>query len=417
MREKCFLIISLLFVSSSLFSQLDFRKAYIITNSNDTIYGLADYRGDIKNCNKCVFKADELNEPKVYFAADLKAYRFIDSKYYISYYIEDISKKVFIEYLIDGIVDIYYYKDLSNEFYFASKEGSELYKLDNELREIVIDNKKYEKHSNSYINILRYLFSDSDMKLNTVNQVRLDHKPLINIANDYHNRVCFDNECVVFEKKMPPLKVEYSILVFTDFASISVGGVDHYTGLNNKNNIGYSLGLGLSTFMPRIHEKISFYSQLLYCNNSQNSSYNTENIFGSYLTNYQIEIQYLNTDLGFKYTLPKRKMQYDFFIAFAYNIILESSANRSVEEENLSGVITNYEYTDNVITNAIGIAVGAEIDILKLKEFNFGLNIQYNYTYGRNVEGSYGNVGKYASNFSDFTNNMSLIRLGLSINY
>ncbi|PLX15544.1 MAG: hypothetical protein C0597_08785 [Marinilabiliales bacterium] len=399
---------------SEVFSQADYRNGYIITNEGDTTHGYLDYRGDVRNCNKCLFKLNEHSEPVEYLPSEIKAYRFADSKFYISYFLEELSEEVFIEFLIEGIVDIYYYKDLTNEFYFASKNDSELIKLENEKIQIEIDQKFFEKESNKYKRVLSYLFSDSELDLNKINNVGLDHKPLINIAKDYHNNVCLDEKCIVYEKKMAPIKLDYYVLFFSDIVSLFIGEVDQYAELNFNNKVSYSLGLGLSFNLPRLNERITVYSQVLYCDYSVSSNYFTEDILGSYLTTSNVEIQSLNNNIGFKFLIPLEKVKPEITTSLVYNLVLKSNIERTVEEESLFSGDIIYNYSDNLITNSIGFMIGASMNIFEIKNVETRINVQYSYTYGRVLEGSRSNPGKYAVNYLTFTNNNSVIRFGLS---
>jgi hypothetical protein len=417
MRRKVPLVLLLLLCNISLFSQSDFRKGYIVTNSNDTIHGFINYRGDIKNCAECVFKEDNLGTEKIYNPGEIRAYRFDKSKYYISYYLQDIEKEVFLEFLMDGIVNLYYYKDLLRESYFISKHDSELHKLDNEIKEVVINGVRYEKESKRYLRVLRYLFSDSDIDMNKINNVRLNHKHLISIADEYHKSVCNNNECIIFEKKIPAVRFEFEGLIFSEMINLEVDGINQYTELNYNTSWGYCAGLGLSMFMPRLNEKVSVYSQILYSNNKFSSSYITENIFGSYVTNYDINMEYVNTSIGFKYNFPEQKISPSFFILASYFMVLNDVANRDITEEDLNGVISNYSYTDKVLTSSFGFTVGADLKIFDFKKVDLGISVQYTYTSGRDIYGSYDNPGKYAANYSDFANNVNSLRLGLFIKY
>lgn len=74
-----------------------FRNGYYITLENDTVYGLIDYRGEVRNSQTCVFKMSEVAEPEKFDPSEIQAYRFTDGKFYISKQINTvvIKKKLF----------------------------------------------------------------------------------------------------------------------------------------------------------------------------------------------------------------------------------------------------------------------------------------------------------------------------------
>jgi hypothetical protein len=56
--KPTFLCFGLLIAINS-FSQSDYRKGFIITNKQDTIYGLIDYVSPSSNAQTCFFKRSE----------------------------------------------------------------------------------------------------------------------------------------------------------------------------------------------------------------------------------------------------------------------------------------------------------------------------------------------------------------------
>lgn len=412
MRKRILLLGFVLCTAFSVSAQSDFRKGYIITNDNDTIHGLIDYRGDIKNCSQCIFKLEETDKPIEYLADDIKGYRFIDSKYYISYYLDDLAERVFIEYLIDGIVDIYYYKDNFKENYYASKNGSELYKLDNEVIEIKVDDKIYAKNSNKYISILRYLYSDSSIPLDKVNTLRLGHKPLIDISHEYHNNVCNGDECIIFEKKLPPVRVEFSVLLLSDFSNVDFSNVEFSEKLNVFEkysygiDVGYSLGIGMSTYLPRLNERISVYFQLLYSNNNFNSSVITEDDFYKYYNYSKMSFNYLNSFIGFKYVFPKGKIRPEFLLGLVKNFMISTKDEQIIDQEVSDGVIKTYVYNDELSLNYSGAALGLGLNFYELKKVMFNISLQYNFMYND----FFGEVNTTASKYNS-------LKIGLGIKF
>ena len=110
LRMKLFVLVFLHFFFIKSYSQSDFRNAYVITNENDTIKGFIDYKGNNSNARKCLFRKKEDGEILEFSPEQIKSYRFLNGKYYVSKSIQNKDKieSKFLEYLIDGIVDIYY---------------------------------------------------------------------------------------------------------------------------------------------------------------------------------------------------------------------------------------------------------------------------------------------------------------------
>lgn len=106
---KYIIILFLTFCTGiSLYAQSNYKQGYIITNENDTINGLIDFRTDRANSNVCKFKKSEKSDEQVFHPGEILGYRFIkEMKYYVSRTVEidKIKQTVFLEYLVQGIKD------------------------------------------------------------------------------------------------------------------------------------------------------------------------------------------------------------------------------------------------------------------------------------------------------------------------
>ncbi|MFA6401462.1 MAG: hypothetical protein WCX31_07530 [Salinivirgaceae bacterium] len=182
-------------------AQNDYKKGYIITFSNDTIYGSINLKSNTQNSKECEFKKSLEASSEIFSPEDLLAYRIEESKYYVSKNIQLDStlRKVFLEFLLDGIVDLYYYKESQKEYFFLEKDGT-LYRLNNNKKEIYRKEGVYVQNSNQYIGVLNYTFQDSPEMSDKIKNTNFDYKSLINITKDYHESVCNDYECIDYSR-------------------------------------------------------------------------------------------------------------------------------------------------------------------------------------------------------------------------
>ena len=118
MRKLLLSAMLCLFFASG-FSQ-KFLPGFIITLENDTIYGGVANQQDLINVKKCSFK-DSLGEITIFQPNDIFGYKFNDGRYYISKKLENgnLEKSVFLEYLVKGVIDLYYYPSNEGDKYFC----------------------------------------------------------------------------------------------------------------------------------------------------------------------------------------------------------------------------------------------------------------------------------------------------------
>lgn len=259
MKLRNLILSGLLLSTGILNAQTDFRSGYIIKMTGDTIFGQIDYRGDLLMSELCKFR-DKDNNIKDYSANDIAEFRFIDSKYYVSREIN--NKKVFMEYLIKGKVNIYYKRDEKGDHYFIDKEDVRLTEIPYEEGIKHVDNKNVYYESTKHIGYLKYYMKDAPELQSRIQSVKKpEHKNLIKLAEDYHNAVCDGEKCIIYEKKQPFLKVNLEGIV----------GVVNFENVDDIDDKYYfQSGIIAHFWMPRTNEKIYFKTGFLYSQPEQN---------------------------------------------------------------------------------------------------------------------------------------------------
>jgi hypothetical protein len=284
MQLKVVCVFVMMFFSLILNGQSDFRTGYVITNFGDTIFGNIDYRGDKFMGRKCSFLTEK-NVVLEYTPYDISAFRFQDSKYFVSKELD--GKLVFMEYLIKGIVNVYYLRSSEGDNFYVERNGEPLSLLPFE-EGIRYKDKKYEFYeTKKHIGFLIYYMSDAPQIKKEIERIKKpDHLNLIKLAEDYHNAVCFDEECVIYERTTPFLKL--SVEPYWELKRYSNNFINYFS----ESDIGpitsnfNELGLNLRFWMPRYNEKIFFLTGMSY---SENTLYKSN----SEILKFPIQVQYL----------------------------------------------------------------------------------------------------------------------------
>jgi len=251
MKKISILLLGLLLSTSVLYSQADFRAGYVIKSEGDTIFGELDYRGNHRMSEVCSFRKDKKDTITHYYPNDILAYRFIDSKFYVP---KDVDgTKLFLEYLVNGKLNIYYRVDnFQTEHYYFEKDSIPLTELPYE--EVIKwkDDKEYLYKSNRHIGILAYSLSDAKGLKTEIESIKKpDHKNLITLAKNYHNIVCDGEKCIIYEKKPFPFKIDIE----------ACGGVIYIVDFD-KPTMPLA-GVVAHIWLPRISENLYFKTGLL----------------------------------------------------------------------------------------------------------------------------------------------------------
>jgi hypothetical protein len=253
MKPQKLLLLIFLFSYGVLYSQTDFRPGYIIKTNGDTIIGEIDYRGDLLMSSICKVRTAE-NAVSEYSPNDIIAYRYTDGKYYISRVLDD--KNVFLEYLINGKVNIYYMRDVAGDHYYVDKKYMKLTELPFEEGIKHLDNKRVYYETTRHIGLLSLYMQDAPKIQAQIKSIRKpDHQNLIKLAEDYHNLVCQNEECIIYEKSAPLIQILPELL----------GGITRYSNIDDLNDKFYTqFGVIGHVRMPRTSEKLYFRTGLLF---------------------------------------------------------------------------------------------------------------------------------------------------------
>ncbi len=241
MNTKGFILSVLLFLSGIAYAQSDFRPGFIINNDNDTVYGSVDYRGDELMGILCRFRTDGKNITD-YYPGDIEAYGFVEGKFYVARLLS--TKKAFVECLISGRVDIFYFRDETGDHYYIEKTGMPLAEIPYKEETRYVNSTPYQYQSKTHIGLLSLYMQDAPNFQSEIASIgKPEHRNLIRLAEDYHKAVSKDEAYTTYEKKAP--LVSLSLEPFW--------GPVWYSGIN-----GFSNEFGLFAYFnsPRTNEKI-----------------------------------------------------------------------------------------------------------------------------------------------------------------
>jgi len=290
MRYNILLSYGFIFIGFILHAQTDFRPGYVIKENEDTLFGKIDYRGDYLMSKLCKFKPKFSNTIINYYPGDVKEFRFINSKCYVSRTLES-GRKVFLEYLIKGKLNVYYYRDEDfNDYYLVDKEGFPLKTIPyREGIRFTEDGTRVYFQSTIHIGLLNAYTQDAnDFKLQAEKIKSPDHNNLIKFAKNYHEIICKDENCIIFENDLSIIKTSVEFIY----------GITIFNQKYSNNLRTNEFGSYIYIWMPRASEKLYFKTGLQFCQlNYEDDNY----IF--YRFPLQISYQHFYKKIGPKFYL------------------------------------------------------------------------------------------------------------------
>ena len=237
----------------------NFKSGYVITLKKDTLRGEINFKTDEVNAKACYFRVNKDSKVQTFLPGSVSGYRFSgNGKYYVSrkITIEGKDSTVFLEYLIHGLMNVYYYKSNGQSYYFFEKEDGKMQMItkgdDQIVENKVIVDKQYDGE-------LRYIFQNNLPEEYGQKQIGYNQKTMINIAKKYHQSLCATGEeCIVYENKSPDAKV-----IELSFAAYAGMNYPEYT-MNGYYDRGYKfssyfplIGLNAFAIYPRFSKLFS----------------------------------------------------------------------------------------------------------------------------------------------------------------
>jgi len=184
-------------------AQSEYLPGWILTNSNDTIYGLIENDRNMYNSIYCVFKKDNEGLSTQYLPNELKSYYLMNGRYFISktLQIEGVISTVFLQALVIGELDFYRYMSPKRKMYHFAENSrigfGELYAPYK--KEVYIEKKLYIKTLTPFKrDLINYTTEVPKLEKQILTLSGLQAQELIKIGVDYHTAICGDENCIVY---------------------------------------------------------------------------------------------------------------------------------------------------------------------------------------------------------------------------
>jgi len=262
MKKSFLLVLFLSLFTIICFSQSNFQKGYVQITENDTIFGLINYKNDISNHNICFFKKSETDTIQKFIPEKIFGYKFIDNKYYVSKEIKtkDGLNNIFVEYLLKGTVNLFYYKDNYSDHYLLQKIDIPIMEILYDNNIIYIDDKPSLRKYLINIGLIRYYLQDCPVLFDEIDKIKSpSHYDLIRLIKKYHEIKCPNEVCVIYKKKMPKFRIDLQPV-------FGITKLNNEYAMDGYSNTDYDIQFGLLTYiwLPLTNERVYFRSGILY---------------------------------------------------------------------------------------------------------------------------------------------------------
>lgn len=281
--------------SLSLYAQGDFRPGYIIGLEQDTIYGRIESNNEFRNARVCVFRTSEDAGESRYYPGEISAYRIEGGKYYVSTTVEEegVQNQVFLEYLVNGMADLYYLRKENSETYYIRKDGEDALAITD-------------------IRLLKAAFSDCYEIQPSLDKATLSHKSLVDMTVKYHDYVCDGEVCINYSKEASQLRLDFGPVVGYSMSTLSFQGNPFFESFDFGSSQLPVFGLLLNLGSDRLGQHLSFELGAEYSKHSLQAyaeAPGTEYYIDYYSYDVHLESSMLTFMLGTKYTFSGNRIK------------------------------------------------------------------------------------------------------------
>lgn len=381
---ECFsVLLFFFFISFQVQGQASFLPGYVLTNNNDTLKGYVDFRNNDKNSKKCAFKLNETDDVVTYSPGEIKEYRMIDGKYFVSKELKsnDTKEKFFMEYMVNGITDLYYFWN-EGPHYLIEKSNGEIFELTNDEKLVIIDGKEHLHKTHFYTGLLKVVFQDCPQIYPMIDKATLENHSLIQLTKKYHEYVCDDEKCITYENTLPFLRLRIALVISAAYSIFKIDNVQEFPASYEPTVIP-SAGLVLKFTFPKWNDKFALlvrneFGVAQFNKNDEPLILNTPAIRES-----SVSISEIKTTLSFKYTFPQGKIKPAFQAGYCNNSYLKLDA-KSHAEATYNGNTRIYDYSEGpFVKNLKGALVGVGCEFKVIKNRTAFIDLLYYYSIGR----------------------------------
>ncbi|MEI6062061.1 MAG: hypothetical protein WCR72_15270, partial [Bacteroidota bacterium] len=185
-----------------------------------------------------------------FYPDEIKAFRTINGKYYVSKRVEGITGKprwYFLEFLVEGKLDLYVIGN--SDRFFIQKDNDSLLELNDEAAKLKkIDGLEYKIKDNRYVGVIKYYMADAPQLFPEIDHIeKLQQKDLVKLSMDYHKAVCNEYECVNYAKSIAKVQYKFEALSGANYHNAyytpQYGGLVHISQPLRNERLFFKTGL------------------------------------------------------------------------------------------------------------------------------------------------------------------------------
>lgn len=382
---SCFFVLSLSF--QLVCAQNDFRKAYVIKNNGDTLNGFVNNQLGFNNFESCIFKEKESAKVQSFSPTEIKEYRFLNDKRYISKAIVNESGNetmVFLELIAEGKLSLY--KDKNN--YWVKKDNDPLVFLSVEKENVVytFEGKERSYYSHGYIITLSGLTKDCAKDLGNLENLVYSEKALTKLINNYNRFM--GKPSMAFKDSKNWIESSFMLLNSMNFSQLKFStDAFYHEYLTNPFELSYaySFGAGAEFRFSKINDKLSLISEVSFIGINYHSKSIVMNGGRTERNDVNINFKSLKIPIGLKLDLNNKPTSpyLEAGVSALYHLKQSSVWIKEIQFDNEPEIETEQTEATKPINGQFGLWYGLGIKTTLAKKASFFIGLRHELSSGK----------------------------------
>ena len=348
--RKLFLTPLFLILCTSFFSlsAQNWQPGFVIVNEADTLFGEINFRIPRLNQEQAVFRADANSPVQTFSPGEIAGYRIMpDGKFFVSRTIEIDGRPrlVFVEFLVQGMLNLFYFEGSRQSFYFFEDENGEMFSI---TREDFSNNRRnLARDDNRFDGMIRYRFQELAPIAQYPQRFGFNQRSMINVARMYHDLTCpIGSECIIFETQRPDanrfkvrltpyIAVENNVFGFV-YQDIAVRRT------TSRSRPAMALGAELEMFSPQFSKNFRFFADMSISRINHTFEYinyrEVHRIIGNiahrYYFNKKFDFYPLTANIGIRYAYPIGRFTPKVSFGFSYRYFFGNASTSAFRVTN-----------------------------------------------------------------------------------
>ncbi|MFZ5941558.1 MAG: hypothetical protein ACOYXB_13380 [Bacteroidota bacterium] len=341
---SAFILLTAFIFTGGLFAQGGLSEGCIITEGGGELCGWIDLKKSQRNNSICYFTEEKGGELTAYAAGQIEGYTISGrmKKFSREVDIDGEKKRVFLNQLVDGKVDLFSLEENGTVYYLMEVEGQRPVQLKQITKQVEGPDQSYTIQLYQYMGLLKAAMADCQEVFPQIDQLRLNRPDLVKLAESYHSYTCLPGEeCLIYSDKGTPGLFYLSPVLEFSRSTVGMTQTVDDRQLDFAPVLPFSGGLSISVPLVRKWNELDIEAGAMLGSRTIGATFSETDGSDSIVHRFSFDNGYLRTNLGLRFKHPLGKCMLTLYGGLILNV------NRTFEIGNEQDYYTDglFKYT------------------------------------------------------------------------